>query len=68
MIDKLEKMLKVAYLKSDFERRRFSWLIEIKMQKTYFPENAAKWQRKVNLLDVYIKFLDEKLNRLKLEL
>lgn len=60
MRKKLEEMLRLAELQVEFDFKKIAMLLRSRTDK------EAK--HKANLYTIYIKFIEEKLNRLKLEL
>ena len=60
-------MLYLAELKADFEFRRMNRLFD-KGRASDFPKVVAQLQHRIRLYDVYIEYIENKLQILKLEL
>ena len=69
MRNKLEYMIEICDQQESYENRidSLQWSLNFGFQGT-FPDLKRKLEHKVNLYKVYYEFLNEKINKLKLEL
>ena len=69
MRNKLERMIEICEQQESYERKidSLEWSLNFGFQGT-FPELKRKLEHRVNMYNIYIEFLTEKINRLKLEL
>ena len=68
-IELLEKMIELCEQRDSYENsiNSYQWSIDFGMVGE-FPQLVRKFKHRINLHKVYIEFLNDKLNRLKLEL
>lgn len=67
-IELLEKMIELCEQIQWYEKRISNRKDELTAYYGFFPELVKNIQHKISLYEVYIEFLNDKLNRLKLEL
>ena len=61
---KLEDMLRLAELQVEYDFKKIALLLRSCAQ----GEDNAKCKHRANLYTIYIEFIDEKLNKLKIQL